>query len=994
MNDHTLWQAKLAAYIHDPASKALILMRGMGHEKGSVAELRRAIFQDDAALAALKALDLVVKRADHWAAAADRPSLPKTVRSRVVFAENPALIHPLTGQSFEIKRLAGDEDAVPAAIEALNFNHFQRFLFKDDNRVDWRRTFLAFWRFGRIPPAPDLGVFWQELPADTRSPDHSIWEHVGLTSAFAGALEAGGQEGVALVLVSFGPVQGFIAQARSVSDLWAGSHFLSTMAWQGMKVICKRYGPDAILFPSLHGVPLADLWLRNEAGLNEVWPETEASIFKRESDANPLFAAALPNRFLSLVPAGVAESLAYEVTDNVRNWVSRRMDEVLEELGLAGNETTKKQVKRQLADFPEVNWSVVPWRFAMGGDGKLEDARLVKALHRLGSSRDYLDDVLGGMVKRGIEIEGAPFYIPNPGVAYPGLYDLAERLHAAAKAARPFDGAEEIGYRCSVCGEREWLTDDKEALAVPPGRRGNTAWSRLAEKQRIVKKGEHLCALCALKRFWPRMFARWAGEQAAIEGKINRYVVSTHTMALATSVWNHASRGNSTLEEKNNKEKGWKDLRDFIKRHDVHDSAALPHKLYRRFKETEDLSLFRQLPVLLDRISDIEEQEDGAYVNKERQQLEGALEKIFSRKLEAYYGMILMDGDSMGKWLAADEIAPILGNRFHPKVRAELKEIEPLGDYLDAQRPASPAWHQAISAGLNNFSVSLARLLVEEVFMGKLIYAGGDDLLAMVAMHDLPGLMLALRCAYSGIMPWDGKDTERAWKWLTGNTMPGNIHLAFSGGYGFMKHGKQKRLFRLMGGKATASMGAVVAHHKTPLARVLAVLRDAERAAKNIDGKDAFALALMKRSGGESLLLGNWMLNGTLRTGDMGLLLRLRDLLARPELSRRAAYILIEVIKEVPADGDALAAVIRHQLFRQGISRDPEAQEEVETLARELAARAMVNRAASDEKKKQLVRSGWHSAGAWLRDLLITAEFLAREGRVPTPVETKEVRHG
>ncbi len=398
--------------------------------------------------------------------------------------------------------------------------------------------------------------------------------------------------------------------------------------------------------------------------------------------------------------------------------------------------------------------------------------------------------------------------------------------------------------------------------------------------------------------------------------------------------------------------------------------------------------------VLLDRISDIEEQEDGAYVNKERQQLEGALEKIFSRKLEAYYGMILMDGDSMGKWLAADEIAPILGNRFHPKVRAELKEIEPLGDYLDAQRPASPAWHQAISAGLNNFSVSLARLLVEEVFMGKLIYAGGDDLLAMVAMHDLPGLMLALRCAYSGIMPWDGKDTERAWKWLTGNTMPGNIHLAFSGGYGFMKHGKQKRLFRLMGGKATASMGAVVAHHKTPLARVLAVLRDAERAAKNIDGKDAFALALMKRSGGESLLLGNWMLNGTLRTGDMGLLLRLRDLLARPELSRRAAYILIEVIKEVPADGDALAAVIRHQLFRQGISRDPEAQEEVETLARELAARAMVNRAASDEKKKQLVRSGWHSAGAWLRDLLITAEFLAREGRVPTPVETKEVRHG
>ena len=69
-----LWQRKLAAWLHDPAEKALVLMRDVdnkgqriGHEEGSVAALRRAL--------GLKMADFD-KRADHYAAAADRPQWP------------------------------------------------------------------------------------------------------------------------------------------------------------------------------------------------------------------------------------------------------------------------------------------------------------------------------------------------------------------------------------------------------------------------------------------------------------------------------------------------------------------------------------------------------------------------------------------------------------------------------------------------------------------------------------------------------------------------------------------------------------------------------------------------------------------------------------------------------------------------------------------------------------------------------------------------------
>jgi CRISPR-associated protein Cmr2 len=76
-----------------------------------------------------------------------------------------------------------------------------------------------------------------------------------------------------------------------------------------MRPVCEALGPDAILFPRLRGVPQVDLWLRDRMGL----PHTlfaKCDWQQGGTDSNPLFSAALPNRFVAVVPASRARAIA------------------------------------------------------------------------------------------------------------------------------------------------------------------------------------------------------------------------------------------------------------------------------------------------------------------------------------------------------------------------------------------------------------------------------------------------------------------------------------------------------------------------------------------------------------------------------------------------------------------------------------------------------------------------------------------------------------
>lgn len=967
------WLTKLAAWTHDPAEKALVLMRDRaGHEGGTVRTLRKTIFPQGYP----KAIEQAVKRADHWASAADRPQFGAGGRdtwAQVRFDQQPVLIHPLSGEEFDLGKLA---DIDPAHIKALSGEHFEQLIIRDGTgAIDARKTALNFWRFGPELDGSNLARLWQLLPADTRIPDHTIWSHLDLTSAFATAFAADTQGQAALLSMSFGPVQDFIAASRTTSDLWAGSHLLSRIAWEGIKVVASSLGPDHLIFPQLRGVPQVDLWLREEIGLpaknfdGAEWTE-------HNTDANPLFLPALPNKLLAIVPADQAAALAEQVGTAVRDWVRNSAQAMLARLlekAQIANEPDlpcHAQLNAQLAGFPEVHWATLPFSLiATDADGKAlpqqkELATASQPYLGQASSPGFLGRPEWQLLAREIAApDGARFFIPNPGVLYPAIYELLDRVAAAAKSVRPFAQSGHEGYRCDLTGEAEWLCTDRAQLTY--GKTGRkdapTLWNRAAKAMPgLLRKGEHLSALAMLKRLWPQHFTR---EIRDIIGRdLDRYVVSTHTMALATSLEQWIDRNGGKTDEASK-------LLAEIKPRTT--PVALPRQLAKTLhgKANSTAELAKRIPDWLD-ADDLDDSADD-----DREARRKRIGKLLGQKPEAYYAFILMDGDKMGAWLSGTEpdYALTFAQTWHPQIREKAKGRFPaLDSYLKAHRPVSPARHMAISSALNSFSLHIARHIVEDQCKGKLIYAGGDDVLAMVSVDDLLHCLFLLRLGYAGIWP------EQAGLEALLNTTNSAWAAKFKRGHSLY----DGKLLRLMGEKATASAGAVVAHHQTPLGRVLRELRACEKRAKNEGGRDAFSINLLKRSGGAVHLTLPWLLptskwpealQGNLTDTPMALLLKLRTLFTS-DVSRRAAYLTQGWLADIPqarqigyeALQALLSTTLAYQVKRQGGRNGDNAA----PLGRLLAETAC-----------SIARSQHGEPAPLIRDLLAVAEFLAREGR-------------
>ncbi len=969
--NNKLWQAKLAARVHDPAEKALVLMRDpAGHEGGTTQALRDTFFPQGAD-AKTKAW---VKKADHWASAADRPQFPQDANNRyaswaqVRFDQNPEIKHPLTGKSAEI----GKFDIDPQHIKAFSTDSFEALIERDpQGEIDWQKTLLSFWRFGPDINPKGLGYLWRLLPADTRIPDHTIWAHLDLTSAFCGAFAEDTNEQPALLNISFGPVQSFIAAGRSTSDLWAGSHLLSRIAWEGMKVVCERLGPDAIIFPQLRGVPIVDLWLQNEMGLPAIqFAECEWRAAK--TDGNPLFAATLPNKFVALVPACLAKELAEQITDKVRTWVQTEalamLDTCLQEARIAKNPDyyCYQQLLSQLEGFPEVYWAAVPW-LCSEQNGKVDTDELKAAMKPFYPETNFgfLDSDLWKLLNQSIDPEQDwHFYKPNPGVLYPAIYDLLDRVASAAKSARPFKQNPQQGYRNTLSGEHEWLTTDVKQLALPPGQRQETLWQKLAAvKPSWVKNGEHLSALDMLKRLWPTRFVKEIKNSVDGLSGLSRYVVSTHDMAFSTNFerWLKNADNEPLPIELLAQLEGWQE------------QSALPKKVLNMASSVSNRNkeLAKKLPSFWE-------------ANAQNENLDPKIKTTLNNFFqENYYALILMDGDNMGAWLAGSEDHYRLAyqDSWHSNIRngIEQRYQDKLKPYLESKRYPSPARHMAISDALNGFSLDLARYVVETLYKGKLLYAGGDDVMAMVAVDDLLPMMLLLRLVYSGTFPVSGEPLT-VWKELLKQE---NAELKLKNGYVL----KDQTLYRVMGDKATASCGAVIAHHTAPLGQVLKNLRNAEKRAKN-SGRNAFAIDILKRSGGPVKLTCPWFNDPdkpqSLLDSPMGQLIRLKDALATPDLSRRAAYIAQDWLRQLPPaslfaqDSELypllLQKSLEYPLFRQnkGISRHDDLAKSLVKLAMDI----------NDKKEKESAISSKHQQVTdFISHFIGVAEFLARDSR-------------
>ena len=915
MTDENIWKKKLEAYVHDPAEKALILLRGEGHEAGTVASLRDKLQLSEG-------MSAVVKNADHWAAAADRPSLPRGFQYRVNFANNPELVHPLSAERVQVDSLF---DIDPKMIEAVSTDHFQSLIIRDDaGQLDYQLTFLSFWRFASlVPSADEIKSLWKVLPADTRIPDHSIWQHLDLTSALAGCIVAGD---LGVISVSLGPVQSFISNARSSSDLWAGSHLISYLTWKAIQVIADRYGPDSVILPNLRGLYLVDEWLLDKAkqtGKGERWIELlgnsgVSSDYSSLSDSHPYYRATIPNRFMAMIPYSDAEELGSTIVEKVRESLRTLAMAAMEKIaraigGLQGN-YYEGQIDAQLKEFPEVNWSVAKWPKSLDNNQGVGDiCSALSAATGLPKPSTF-GSSLWELLNQGIDINGKPedgdvkFYQPNPGILYPAVVDLVEIVHGSAKLQRTFDQCVQEGFRCTLCGEREWLTDVKEAISkakeedvrflrIPDqqntteGQRSGGMWHAIAEKKPSwAKKTERLCAICTVKRLWPNIRGPLdlnvsnsmdghvggtdrddavpedaTGQLVQADGNTQnqRYVVSTYTMALVPVIRNAITTigRDSTGQAADKLKNGLKGIREKLEQSQFSSGeaggqvssglqwSAFPKQLADNLIRLGDKELTKELhlfPAVLELYRSGSDNElDNCYTE---------LKNIGLEKVEkhTYYAILKSDGDQMGKLLSGDNVGTdndgghsmCYKEAFHQEICKMLESVAEsnlsLKSYLEATRLSSPGRHMSISSALSTFSSKAAPYLIENVLSGKVVYSGGDDLLAFLPVDNVLPALGKLKQFYQGTKPGDqfGRNLD-------------NVRL----GSGWAMLDGQLSL--CMGSKATISAGLVIAHYSYPLLAVLRELDEAERIAKS-SGRNAFCIRVLKRSGGEESVVASF----------------------------------------------------------------------------------------------------------------------------------------
>jgi hypothetical protein len=335
-------------------------------------------------------------------------------------------------------------------------------------------------------PMAGLDPAYAVLPADTRMPDHTIWNHADTVAAFATAVGATGHGAHALLSFAISPVQSCIAAARSLRDLRNGCLLLSWLAFRAMRPVLERIGPTALIFPSL------------------------------------------PNKFLALVPmgpdgawahalAGAVETAAADAWHEVARAVRRALGESLDAAFPGWDARWETQID-QTWDFVA---SIMPLR-ELGSDEKLAEFRGEATFAAAFPEAQKVRDLAAA-----IRPAERPRYDQNSAGRWQASVDLAARLLEAARGVRrvpvqaPFAG--EVPAKCSLLGTWE---------QVGPGKRdkGREFWEHVASlgsiKRARVRKGEAL----------EHLVLAWAEETRSTRLRVNLFdpgVVRTRLRAQA-----------------------------------------------------------------------------------------------------------------------------------------------------------------------------------------------------------------------------------------------------------------------------------------------------------------------------------------------------------------------------------------------------------------------------------------------------------------------------
>ena len=804
---------KLKAFLHDPIDKCFDIPAHIERAKRYAEKLEVSEIEKS-------------KGSDIIASSLERSLLPKGVKQD--FTE---IRHPLSTGSIKIENYPKKKifQKIEKAYENIG---------EEVKHWNEEKKFFYLWRNLQDKLFEDLksenwAKFLPILPADTRIPDHSIWEHLKITSAINAFWDEESKtayQNNSLFLFTIGPVQSFIKQARKTQDFYMGSFMLSYFTFVAIKKLIDKYGPTSVIYPDLYKQSFVDWFLKEDLKIDVL-------NFKEEN----LLLPTIPNKFVAIIPTSKKEeieSFANELKNSIKEEIKKVKKTIVDELNLNEEQELKKGLEEHLAEFPQIYWVALSWK-VQGENINLKDLK------------DFLEgDLIEAFECLWDFAEKNGKFPPNIGLIYEPLYFVLEKSMGIRKNLREFKQTSEIGRKCSVCGERNVLFF-REKNNPNKFLRNEPKPLNLINKVSLktIADGEGLCGLCFMKRFFEKYLEK---EISSVFKDLS--FPSTSEIACANFKAKALEKAQEEFKEYENKFKIF------------HESSLWTFpvpKLRGKIEKTLEGHWFYEENLRIKEFKRALEISEENILEEEINKLKKALKKLTDKVgfPSSYYAVIKLDGDSMGKWLSGDllpEIEFAYNSQVWEKLPEEFKEklkkcFKPLNlEKKDSRKILTPAIHASISAALRNYALEFVPKIVEEEHFGKLVYAGGDDVLAFVNLEDLWNVMHKLRAAFSGHAVFEKSNNGKT-----------NIKVDWSNSTGFVL--KDGKYLLTMGPQAGASMGIVIAHYKAPLQIVLGKVSAALEIAKNLKyedkEKDAFCLVLMRRSGEERITKLKWKYN-------------------------------------------------------------------------------------------------------------------------------------
>lgn len=351
--------------------------------------------------------------------------------------------------------------------------------------------------------------------------------------------------------------------------------------------------------------------------------------------------------------------------------------------------------------------------------------------------------------------------VPRTG-NYHDDYVKVEELLAGVKNLRSFKQQRGVGRKCSVCGEREVLfcanDGSKGKLSLKPNR-ANLSDEEKNEVDTFNNSIKEIAGwkiakgegLCAL------CFTKRFYEQEEFP--------STAAISLMDTL--------QTLEKDMEANKVLTSYKGLFKGYHFDEQIYYEENLSEGYFEKNGFNGSKnKLPEI-----------------RELQKKINDIAKDKGLRLNKYYALVRLDGDDMGRWLSGEF----------------LKDKSILRDF-----------HLFFSSEFRNYSDSIEKLIdKKEKRRGRLVYSGGDDVLAFINLKHLFPVLNLLKSKFPALENFK----------VNGDAI--------------VKKGK----------KTAPSSGIIIAHYKTPLSEVLNWSQRMQEEAKCVDGKDAVAIALMTHSG-------------------------------------------------------------------------------------------------------------------------------------------------